>query len=161
MKTSGVALSCAMFLALLVGMSRAADLGVSEKKIEGEGYQTVFTFRNGKLLHEVTTFSEKPPKRALWVERFYADGQLTFLRAGADHLISAHYSGPLRVRIVNAGRRLYIGREAYNLTEDGVYRLIVDPRSTLGESIINDPVFSSRKLDQERQKYLHPATLQE
>ena len=149
---------CALLLGTLTPPCRADGSDLSRQTFEGQGFRTVFTFRNNVLIHEIAVFASGPAKRNSWVERFYVDGQQVFLRAGAAGPCSMHFSGSAPVHSVDDGRRLYVGREAFNRGEDGLFHVIADPHGPLQESAINDPVFSSHALDQERQRHLGKTT---
>jgi hypothetical protein len=128
------------------------DFGVTEVIIDQADNKTVFTFRNSQLVHEVTFFSGI--KTQTWTERFFCDGQEIFMRAGTPDHFSSHYKGKHSVHITNGGKRLSAGNESFNLGQNGLYQIIKDPKATLRESVINDPVFSTRGLDAQREKYL-------
>jgi hypothetical protein len=150
---------CMLIAGVLTCFCPAEDFGITQKafSLQAGGAHTVFTFRNHVLIHEVTLQAERPPWRNSWVERFFANGEEVFLRAGSAQLSSAQYSGSAHVSITRGGQRLSVGSETFNLGEDGFYHVIKDPQTFLLGSVIEDPVFESRALHQMRQEYLDEA----
>jgi hypothetical protein len=105
------------FLAATAGLLMCADAcadesGISQKTFDTNRLHTIFTFRRGVLVHEVTVFfgttalqrswfelfyrnsflDPATVRRENWVERFYADGQPVFVRSG----FYTDYPPPLR-----------------------------------------------------------------
>ena len=170
MKIACKVLVCALMAVTAAWRCAADDFGISRKTFDTDGSHTVFTFRHGELIYEITVFLDLGSKqRRNWVERFYADGQPVFVRSGAAHLVSERYTGLSHVSVVQGKRegttypqRLSVGQESYDLDADGFYRLVVDPQSVLRESILVDGEFSGPPmLDAERKKHLHQSQTQE
>ncbi len=162
MKTACTVLVCALIAVTAACRCSADDFGVSQKTFDTNGTHTVFTFRHGELIYEITVFLDQgtgQPRN--WVEQFYADGQPVFVRAGAARLVSERYTGLSHVSVIQGKRegtsypqRLSVGHESYDLGTDGFYRLVADPQSVLRESILVGGEFSSQTLEAERKKYL-------
>lgn len=157
------ALLFSFLLGVLTCRCSAEDFGLSQKTFDVEHLHTVFTFRKGVLIHEITVFSD-PRIKKRWVERFYADSQPVFIRMGSTHLLSEYYTGVAGVRVLQGSRddksypqRLSVGAESFDMGEDGFYHVIADPQSVLRESVIMGAEFSTRALDEARKKHLPQA----
>ncbi len=138
----------------------ADEFGVLQKTFAGERTNTTFTFRNGVLIHEATEFIDPDTKkREGWMELFYSDGKPVFTRALFRSSYSESYNGGVSVTQGNRGNhaypdRLSVGREVFNIGNDGFYHVVADRESLNRESSGIETGRSTESLEQERRKYL-------
>ena len=162
-------LCCALIGVSLPRVCRAGDFGVSQTIFDQKQLHTVFTFRDGVLIHELTSFFDPESKiPGKWVEQFFDESQAVFVRVGGHKLYWERYTGASRAGVLRGSRggdetgpvSLCIGRETFTMGDDGHYRVIADKESILHQSVLFEPAWSTSELNDERQKLLHQSQSQ-
>ncbi len=122
---------------------------------------SIFTFRDGKLLHELTKLGEN------WSEIFYNGVVPIFVRTGhfkenKPLVTSERFTGEAVVSVSQVSisgddhsRRLSVGSEIYNRSSSGFFELMPDPSETIKESRIMGLEYSTKELDKLRKHLLH------
>ena len=146
-------------LTLILCQVPAADderFGIT-RQVHGD---STFTFRHGLLLHEVSKLREN------WVEAFYDGSKVIFIRSGYFAEGQPVTTGerfpaetPASVRQVSLPgashpKRIYVGKEIYNRSENGFFEIMPNPEETMKESTVSGPEFSTNNLDQLRKSLL-------
>lgn len=149
-----------LLCALQPGYANAADdkrFGIT-RQTHGS---SIFMFRDGKLLHELTKIGEN------WSEIFYSGVAPVFVRSGhfeqnTVRVTSERFTGEAIVSVHQVcisgddhPRRIYVGSETYNLSPSGFFGLMPDPRKTIKESGITGLVWPAKELDKLRKDLLH------
>ena len=152
-------------MACLLCALHSSDANAADDKRFGITRQThgssIFTFRDGKLLHELTKIGEN------WSEIFYSGVAPVFVRSGhfeqnTVRVTSERFTGEAIVSVHQVSisgddhpRRIYVGSEIYNLSPSGFFELMPDPSETIKESRIMGLVWSTKELDKLRKDLLH------
>lgn len=122
---------------------------------------STFTFRDGKLLHELTKLSDT------WSEIFYNGVAPVYVRSGhfkanQPVVTSERYTGKAAIsvqQVSNPGddhpRRIYVGSEIYNRSPSGFFELMPDPKETIKESVLMGMEYSTKELEEMRKRLLH------
>ena len=153
-----IKIACMVVLSNLHG-APASDGGQSDitRQIHGD---SIFTFRDGKLRHELSKLRDN------WIEIFYDGSVPVFIRSGyfrnEQSVVSAERfpsEAGISVRQVSLSgdahpKRIYIGEEIYNRSENGFFEIMPNPEETSKESVIMGPEFSTRELDELRRTFL-------
>ncbi len=145
-------------------MSAASDevsSGITQQK-HGD---STFTFRDGKLVHELSMLGKN------WIEVFYADSTRVLVRAGyfkedgPPIVVSERFQSEAGVTLRQVSRsgenhpiRVYVGGEIYNKNAQGFFEIMPHPEDTLRESIIMGPEFSTKELEIIRKSCLEEAS---
>ena len=122
---------------------------------------SIFTFRDGKLLHELTKIGEN------WSEIFYNGVAPVFVRSGQFKgnqplVTSERFTGETAVSVGQVSitgdehpRRICVGSEVYNRSASGFFELMPNPSETIKESRIMGLEFSTKELDKLRKHMLN------
>jgi len=152
-------------MACLLCALHSSDANAADDKRFGITRQThgssIFTFRDGKLLHELTKIGEN------WSEIFYSGVAPVLVRSGhfkenkvrvtserftSEAIVSVHQ---VSISGDDHPRRIYVGSEIYNRVPSGFFELMPDPSETIKESRIMGMEYSTKELEKLRKDLLN------
>jgi len=160
MRLSSLILIVCLLCSLHPGDANAADdsrFGITHV-IHGS---SIFTLRDGKLLHELSKLGEN------WSEIFYNGVAPVLVRSGhfkenKPLVTSERFTGEAVVSVHQVSisgddhpRRIYVGSEIYNRSPSGFFELMSDPSETVKESRLMGLEYSTKELDTLRNQLLN------